>query len=151
MQFGVSEWSHTSMLMFVLKYWKAFSSSSQEICTHDLQFLTWYIRTVVLPALCPRAHKVHLCRPLTFLAWAHLKFSPQLHFQEKTKSWLFSKLSIDCLRVRSESTPSPTAGTLSKKRGIERNTSQSWCYGLAEEQEGTWPWKGMCSTKSRCR
>lgn len=78
-------------------------------------------------------------------------FFLQLHFQEKTKSWLFSKLSIGCFRVRSESTPSPAAGTLSKKRGIECNTSQSWCCSPADKQGGTWPWRGMCRPKSRCR
>jgi len=39
---------------------------------HDL------IKTVVLPALCPRVHKAQLCRPLSFLALAHFKFSSQM-------------------------------------------------------------------------
>lgn len=47
-------------------------------------------------------------------------FFLQLCFQEKTKCWPFSKLSVDWWGVSSESTP-PAAGTLSKKGEIEQN------------------------------
>lgn len=105
------------------------------------------------PLLCAtvRHRSLSFCFQLVIQVQPGDSFFLQLCFQEKTKSWHFSKLSIDCLRVGSVSTPSPAAGTLSKKGEIEQNTSQSWCYRPADKQGGTWPWKGMCSTKSKWR
>lgn len=97
-----------------------------------------------------RHRSLSFCFQLVIQVQPSDSFFLQLHFQEKTKSWLFSKLSMDCLRVRSESTP-PAAGTLSKKGEIEQNTPQSRRYRPADKQGGTWPWKGMHSTKSRWR